>query len=632
LDAPRQNAAVTVATQTAPADWPVALVSMPFVSTRCPSIQLGLLKGLAETHGFPAATFHLNLDFASQIGLAWYEALSQHRGRLLGEWLFSLAAFGDEAPDLEDRFLDQFSDAVEPVLAAAKVTRDDLRRLRRTAVPHYLDRLVETIPWQDFRVVGFSSTFQQNMASFALARRIKQRFPRVQTLFGGANFEGDMGLELVRSVACIDYAVIGEGDRAFPAFLLALAEGRDPADVPGVVCWRDGQVTPLRAEPVFRDLDRLPVPDYEEYFQRSEALGVLPPQGRRQVPIPFESARGCWWGQKHHCTFCGLNGAGMAFRAKSPARVADELAELVRRYHSFRLAAVDNIVDPSYLEKLFGRLVQSGIDYEFFYEVKSNLTREQIRALAAGGVRSIQPGIESVSSPVLRRMRKGVKGIQNVNTLRWARYYGVDVGWNLLWGFPGETEEDYRKQLELLRLLGHLQPPHHGGRIWMERFSPLYADRQAFPARYIRPEASYGYVYPDRVNLDRVAYFFDYELENTLPDTVYEATAEWIRTWKAAWQTESRPALTFWACPGLLQIEDRRASEVGVHTFREPLASIYAACSNRPVSAAELNRGLAMGWSDADMGAVLEEFCARRVMMRDGELFLSLALPASAGR
>jgi radical SAM superfamily enzyme YgiQ (UPF0313 family) len=68
------------------------------------------------------------------------------------------------------------------------------------------------------------------------------------TLFGGANFEGEMGLELVRSMQCIDYAVLGEGDFAFPQLLQALYEERDPAEIPGVVCRRNGKVTEPRED------------------------------------------------------------------------------------------------------------------------------------------------------------------------------------------------------------------------------------------------------------------------------------------------------------------------------------------------------------------------------------------------
>src|ERR1041385_3527488 len=72
--------------------WPVALVAMPFAPALRPSIQIGLLAAIAESHGFPTATFHLNLDFARQIGLRRYEQFYEHRERFFGDWLFSLAA------------------------------------------------------------------------------------------------------------------------------------------------------------------------------------------------------------------------------------------------------------------------------------------------------------------------------------------------------------------------------------------------------------------------------------------------------------------------------------------------------------------------------------------------------------
>src|SRR5262249_61544426 len=92
-------------------------------------------------------------------------------------------------------------------------------------------------------------------------------------------------------------------------------------------------------------LDALPAPDYAEYFDRAASL-ELPTDS---VWIPFESARGCWWGARHHCTFCGLNGTTMRFRAKSPQRVLDELTTQARRYRNFRFEAADNILDPRHL-------------------------------------------------------------------------------------------------------------------------------------------------------------------------------------------------------------------------------------------------------------------------------------------
>src|SRR5688572_9702062 len=114
-----------------------------------------------------------------------------------------------------------------------------------------------------------------------------------------------------------------------------------------------------------------------------------------------------------------------------------------------------------------------------------------------------------MSTHVLQAMRKGATMLHNVWCLKWCAYYDIRVDWNLIWGFPGETEADYEKEREVLTAISHFDPPLGSSRIWLERFSPYYSD-PSFPVRNIRPEASYRYVYPDGVDLGKIAYFFDY--------------------------------------------------------------------------------------------------------------------------
>jgi ribosomal peptide maturation radical SAM protein 1 len=613
--------------------WPVLLVTMPFMEVERPSIQIGLLKEIAVEHGFPARTLHANLDFAARIGLAHYRGLAEHRGRMLGDWLFAVEAFGKAAPDPDDRLLDDFVGDLSHLGGSPDEVRDRLRRIRHDDIPAYLDALVDGFPWADFRVVGFSSTFQQNTASFALARRLKQRWPDLVTVFGGANFDGAMGLEWVRAVDVIDYAVIGEGDTAFPGLLSALANGSDPGAVPGVARRIGGEVVATPPAPPTQRLDDLPVPDYTEYFARAEQLEVLARTAHRDVWIPFEAARGCWWGAKHHCTFCGLNGATMGFRSKSAVRVLDELAQQARRYRNFRFEAVDNILDMAYFKTLFPALVDSRADYRMFYEVKANLTRDQVRLMAQGGVVRIQPGIESLSSHVLHLMRKGVTAAQNVNLLRWAQYYGIEVAWNILWGFPGETEEDYAEQAAALSDLVHLKPPAGAARIWMERFSPLFQEAEAFRHTRRAPEASYGYVYPDSVDLEQAAYFFEYELADALPDAAYVDIRQGVRAWNERWKADQPPVLTYWSAPGFLQIYDgRHPGQEGTYTFEGLLADIYLACVDRPRTASAVSDRLGPDVPADVVREVFTEYRRRGLMFLDGSLALSLALPAVGGR
>jgi ribosomal peptide maturation radical SAM protein 1 len=609
--------------------WPIVLVSMPFMDPHRPSIQLGLLKAIGEQYGFPVRTYHAHLDFAAQIGIEYYKLLCQHRGTLVGDWLFSLEAFGDAAPDPGAHMIDEVADNLSHLGASQEEVKEKLLRTRRCDVPVYLDGLVANFPWKDAAVVGFTSTFQQSTASFALARRLKLCHPRIITVFGGANFDGEMGPELVRAVDCIDAAVIGEGDRAFPDLLSALAAGSSLDRVPGVAHRQDGQVKVSPPRPATDQLDDLPVPDYHEYFDHAEDLGLLPRVGHRNVWLPIETARGCWWGVKHHCTFCGLNGTTMRFRSKSAERVLRELAEQAKRYRSFLFEAVDNILDMAYFAELFPVLAENETGYEIFYEVKANLSREQLKLMANAGITHIQPGIESLSSNVLQLMRKGVRAIQNINLLRWAQYYGMRVSWNLLWGLPGETEQDYADQVAVIPQLRHLPPPEASARIWLERFSPIFTERDTFRLRRRAPERSYRYIYPDSVDLERIAYFFDYELDGGLPDSTYTPLRLAVDDWAGAWQDASPPTLKYWSAPRFVQIYDeRQQGKEGTYTLENTLADLYLACVNRPTTAAAVRRSLNLRLPAEGIQEVFEEFQRQGLMFLDGQFVLALAVPA----
>ena len=110
-----------------------------------------------------------------------------------------------------------------------RLTLAAMRAARREAgVPRrVVDRLVAQRP----RVVGFTTTFHQTCACLAVARRLKALTNPPSIVFGGANCEGEMGLQMIRSFPWIDYVCRGEGDLVFPQLLQRLlARRRDRAD------------------------------------------------------------------------------------------------------------------------------------------------------------------------------------------------------------------------------------------------------------------------------------------------------------------------------------------------------------------------------------------------------------------
>ncbi|GHO82600.1 RiPP maturation radical SAM C-methyltransferase [Dictyobacter formicarum] len=607
----------------------VALVCMPFLTFQRPSIQIGLLTSIAEQAGFSTDAHHLNLDLAARITPEVYEGLCDHRGRMTSEWLFSIAAFGQDVSADDAAYFRAFPQETEWLKEIGKDT-GYLSTLRHEILPRYIEDCLASVDWGRYLVVGFSSTHQQHVACLALARRIKECYPEVQIVFGGANLEDEMGPEYVRAFPFIDYAVVGEGDIVFPALLRCLAAHEQPKNLPGLVRRVNGGVQFYGQATPVRNMDALPVPNYDEYFERTRRLGLKP-----YGILPFETSRGCWWGQKHHCTFCGLNGLGITYRAKSPRHVLTELSELTRKHRISLFGATDNILDMKYVKNFFTVISEAKTDYQFFYEVKANLSREQIQTLYRGGLRWIQPGIESMSSRVLQLMRKGSTMLQNVRLLKWCCYYKIRVSWNLIWGFPGETKEDYRQELEVLKLLPHLQPPGGASRIWLERFSPYFTEQGAFPIHDVRPEASYSYVYPAYVELDKIAYFFDYQMENTTKDDVHSETCEWVREWRRRWEAGSSYTLTYRRTDDALFIDDNRGIDKMIpFVFEGPLALIYEYCSETMRTVPQVVEYLGslpdgQQFPQNEIRGALDVFCQAGLMLSEEGKYFSLAIPAN---
>jgi ribosomal peptide maturation radical SAM protein 1 len=632
----------------------VSLVQMPYGALQRPSIALGLLKAALERSDIACQVVYGNLAFAEEIGAEVYLQIEQSStAGLLGEWTFGAAAFPGFSPDPDAYFAAAGGDlvsAAEVLLrklhpgVELRALYEIVREHARGFVARLADRILETKP----AIVGCSSIFQQHCASLALLRVIREKAPGVITLLGGANCEGAMGRATHRHFPWVDYVVSGEADGLIAELCgQVLARGRELKleEIPDGVfapAQRSGPRERGAARPVLADLDRAEVPDYSDYFaalQRS-------PLGAYVVPsLPVETSRGCWWGEKSHCTFCGLNGLGMTHRAKTPERALRELDTLATRHGVERMMVVDNILDMRYFRSVLPALADRGAPYKLFYEVKANLRRDQLEQLALSGVRWLQPGLEHLHDGVLELLRKGTTALQNVRMLKWSRELGVRLTWAILHGAPGEHDAWYSEIAELVPLLVHLQPPSGTPKIRYDRFSPYHSE----PARFglqLRPKRVYSLIYPlAESELAELAYFFDDEKDLVQPPRSLEddraqrpglhALVERVEQWRALfWRRSGAPMLSARApaTPGApLLITDTRpiAAErsVALHGL---CAEILDACDGG-LSREQLSQRLGPAGGSAPeraaaVSAALAELVARKLVVELSGRFLSLAL------
>ncbi len=603
---------------------PVALVSMPTLSTYVPSFQLGLLVPTLRRAGYEVEPLSLFLHFAARIGTRLNDTLATVYPCMVGEWIWAKAAFGNFSDD--DAYLRRYRQNLDELCRAGGCTLEDIVALRDEAVPAFIDWALDAVDWSAYGLVGFTVVFQQMVASLALAKALKRRYPELPIIFGGATFEDDIASEILRRNPEVDFVHCGDADLSFPDFLSRLSTGQSMAGLQGLMHREGDRVVYEGRAPNLADLDRTPVPDFDEYFHTLDAAGI--PLQPSEVMLPIETARGCWYGMKHHCTFCGLNRAGMEFRRKSPDQVLEMLRTLANRYGTRHFNAIDNILAPAYVSRLFGRLAEGHSDLRLHYEIRPTVTRTQLSEMRQGGLRSVQPGIESFSTNVLTLMRKNTTAVKNLELLKWTTYYGISNSYNILYGFPGETEDDYRSQAEIIRLIPHFQPPYSMCRARPDRGSPMFEQPGEFSISMLRPAGCYAYIYPPGYNLRRVSYFFEHETRGTLGDEGYEECLALVADWKRRWrESRARPYLYYVKTWDSISVHDGRSGNRRGYRFDGPHATIYELCAdakgrNELASAMECNDG----WLED----ALAGFVSRGLMVFVDEKYLALALPKNS--
>ena len=612
----------------------VALVNMPFSFSKYPSIQLGTLSALLKSKGVPVDCHHLNVRFAHKIGVPLYEMICEKRA-LFGEWLFSYLLFRDNPRRSE--YPQTFKPVFEQIARESGQPISFFEDMSTRTAPQFLTSAMTSIDWGQYKIIGFTSTFDQNVASLTMAKLIKDLYPDVKIVFGGANFDGEMGLEYYRAFSFIDHVVVGEGEVTFPALVDHILNDSADAFPRGVTYRQEGEIRFQPNPALFTEFAQTGPPDYDDYYHLLAELGTGTSQGLDRILL-YEGSRGCWWGEKHHCTFCGLNAQSMKFRAKSSEQVAREMAYLSSRYDTTRFRLVDNIIDMKYVENLFGTFAQDRRDLDVFIETKSNLQKHQIRLLAMGGVRCMQPGLESLSQPQLRAMDKGVTPMQNLVCLKWCFYYRVAVSWNILLGFPGETNDDYLRQIDLIPSLVHLQPPEGAGKFWLERFSPYHTRAHEYGIRIIGPGMAYEYVYDARqVDLAKIAYDFEYELDQWPVDPhVYQELVASVQEWQRRAASPDKPYLYYSKAFDYVTVYDGRSETAPTRErFDWPAASIIDICNEAPKSLEQIRNVLKErtdreALSTAELQESLSQLTDKRILYEERGKYFTLAIPENS--
>ena len=283
-------------------------------------------------------------------------------------------------------------------------------------------------------------------AAIRVSRAVKKLRPELPIVFGG--WHASLATEQTLREPFVDAVVRGQGELTLVELVKRIADGSDWHGVRGL-SFKDsnGKIIHEPERPV-ANINDLPSPAYHLADPSIYAAA----SGVRQ--LAYTSSVGC----PYQCNYCTDQVFyKRRFNAYRVERVVDELAELVPRYDIEHVPFFDSnfLVDRKRAVAIARGIVETGIKFRWDFQTSTDflalMSEEEVRLLAESGVHHLGFGTESASQEVLAMMNKRFQHVeQMVETARKTNLAGIHVVFNIILGYPGETEAHRQQTFRIM--------------------------------------------------------------------------------------------------------------------------------------------------------------------------------------
>jgi len=615
----------------------IALISTPWPLYNRPSIQLGALKAFvrSEHPDVEVDARHFYLQLAEALGYRLYQQISERTW--LAESIYAALLFPERFEVVEKLFDREARSkpmlkkvGLKKIAVLAKKTSEDF---------------IQAQPWQKYMLAGFSISLCQLTSALYFIKRIKKQCPDLVIVIGGSTFSGATGSRLFELFPQIDLIVNGEGELPLSqlvGWLKASSKLEDLPPIKGIT----RPPSPGNAEDgiafnQLTDLDRLPPPDYDDYF---ELLKSFKPASVFFPVLPVEISRGCWWQrppatgklgaqvpeQTAGCAFCNLNRQWQGYRCKDPARVTAEIDRLTNKFQTLAVAIVDNVLPRKSARKIFKKTGRLNKDLQMFAEVRAGTPAAELKVMRDAGMQELQIGIEALSTSLLRKLRKGTNAIQNLEIMRNCEAAGIVNRSNLILHFPGSDEKDVAETLYTLEFALPFYPLQTVN-FWLGLGSPVWQNPAAYGIKAVYNHPNWSRLFPPIISKSMTfmvqAYRGDLGFQQKIWRPVKEKVAVWQKDYAGLQDPSLKsPVLSLRDGRDFLIIRQRQsAADAMEHRLVGTSRQIYLFCM-QPRSLKRI-RSRFPSFAEDKIVSFLKMMVDKKLMFAETEKYLSLAVP-----
>jgi len=332
-----------------------------------------------------------------------------------------------------------------------------------TITPHFQQRVLQEL--EDALCLAVSLvTGPMIRDTVQMAREVKRLYPHMPIVLGG--WHPSLLPDQTLAAEYIDAVVVGQGEDALLEVVQHIEAGESLKGIAGVGYKEDGRVTFNPTRPL-RPLREMPPKAYRladfDAYQRV--------CGRRWAM--YTSSLAC----PYNCGYCTNDGVyGRKWNALDPAQVVEETTDLVSRYNLELLWIVDDnfLIDLDRAVGIAEGLVRRGVKFDWSIQASTNLVSrlsvDDLKLMRRAGLSQISQGADSGSPRVMRLMNKDFQELGMIYTAaEKLTAAGIRPSFNLIFGYPGETEKERHESVKLMMNICRRYP---GAEFWTNIFTP----------------------------------------------------------------------------------------------------------------------------------------------------------------
>ncbi len=314
-------------------------------------------------------------------------------------------------------------------------------------------------------VVGISCLFHSTSRSaHRMALLVKDLDKDITVIMGGSYPTASS--ELVLKDPNVDFIVKGEGEKTLSDIINYLNKNGSLDNISGIGYKDNNKIIIKESDRYINDIEQLMMPDredlpiesYSKYARHALKKFIYSDTGSYLI-TSITASRGC----PHQCDFCiSKIFWNRQYRHRSADSILDEIEYLVKRYNVTHLAFNDDnlTINLRFTKELFSGMIKRGIKVKWMSAgglQLNTIDTDLTEIMLESGCTLFNLAIESGSKKTLKKIRKPLQ-LDSVEEKidiirRFENRYPVYIEGYFLFGFPDETEEDFRETISFARRL-----------------------------------------------------------------------------------------------------------------------------------------------------------------------------------